>query len=238
MLTTINYTSFYYNGTKVYVLKNESTFTQSIKACKKLQAQLIDLRKDYSKFLTKFNAFFINSTKSVYRVRSFKGNLTEKQCYGLVKYRFTAKNVNKVAYEVCSDNDYFNNSYPSICQSSINENELTTAVITNTLSSEPNQNNISSGTTVGIFAGIIVGFFIFLIGFSIWKNKKSKSTQQGNLQSKETKKKLRLQYKKVRLFFNFYETFCYKNVNVYLSFKLSLWFLNKKRIIERNCFYL
>ena len=74
-------------------------------------------------------------------MKSLGDNLTGEQCYGLIRYKLETKNVNDLVYEICTNNDYFNNTFPSICQSSINENEVATAVINNTLSAGESSND-------------------------------------------------------------------------------------------------
>ena len=121
--------NFDYNGTKITVLK-EARFEQSLEACNRIQSSLIDLRNvNISKFSNVFNSFAGKFSNRYYRVKSSIVNLTENNCFGLIKFKLETQNVNKIVYEICSNNDYFNNTFPSICQSSINENELTKAII-------------------------------------------------------------------------------------------------------------
>ena len=189
---------FHYNGSEITVLEEESTYKDSLLICKNLNSTLINLRNvNISMFSNKFHEHTQNSLSDLFRVKSLR---TEKQCYGLVNYKLETLDVNNLVYDICSDNDYFNNTFPSICQSSINENELTTAIINNTLSTKENSNGVSSGTIVGTAVGVFVGILFLLVIFAIWRNRRSRKTPLSDLQIDATRKILKLQYKKVRLF--------------------------------------
>ena len=170
-------TKFHYNGTEITVLEEESTYKDSLTLCKNLNSELINLRNvNISKFFKKLHEHTPKSLINLFRVKSLR---TEKQCYGLVKYELEILDVNRLVFDVCSDNDYFNNTFPSICQSSINENELTTAIINNTLSTKENNNGVSSGTIVGTAVGVFVGILFLLVIFcNLEKEKIKKNTAE------------------------------------------------------------
>ena len=192
---------FHYNGTEIIVLEEESTYKDSLIICKNLDSELINLRNvSISKFFKKFQEHTPKSLSDFFRVKSLKYNLTQNNCFGLIRNEVKAKNVNKLVYEICSDSDYFNNTFPSICQSSTFENELTTAITNNTLSTEENSNDLSSGSIVGIVVAVFVGVLFLLVIFTRCKNRRPRKTTLSDLQIDATRKILKLQYKKVRLF--------------------------------------